>query len=114
MHKVEFTEKIKSIVGNDNVLYTLTESGLIYSWGNSDYKRITRSCDTSLPSRENITEKVDRKSVHVKFDGFILNNAPTARDECQRTWTLKNGVWRKTKVVVAGVTPTQVQFIGFK
>jgi hypothetical protein len=112
MFKVDFKEKIRTMAGHENVLYTLTESGLIYSWGHYN-KRITRSCcDTNAPHLVKITERSDRKYVDVKFDRFMLHTM--AIDVCGRTWTLRNGVWRKTKIVAADSAPTQVQFVGFK
>jgi hypothetical protein len=104
---VDFKEKIRTMVGHENVLYTLTESGLIYSWG---AKRITRSCcDTTAPHLVKITERSDRKYVDVKFDRFMLYT--TAIDVCGQTWALKKGVWRKTKIVAADSAPKHVQFV---
>lgn len=83
----------------------------MYSWGDLGYKRITRSCDTSLPSLVKITERLDRRSVDVNFDRFLSKHEPTAIDLNNRFWTLVDGSWRMN--VTADPAPKLVEFIGF-
>jgi hypothetical protein len=112
MFKIDFKEKIKGIVGSENVLYTLTESGLIYSWGYLGNKRVTRSCDTTIPHLIKITEGSHRKPV--KFNRFVLHNEPAVMDVNDQAWALQKGVWKRVKTFAADTTLKGVQFVGFK
>jgi hypothetical protein len=112
MSKIDFKEKIKGIVGSENVLYTLTESGLIYSWGYLGNKRLTRSCNSAIPHLIKITERSDRKPV--KFSRFVLHNEPAVIDGNDQVWTLQKGIWKRAKAFAADTTLKGVQFVGFK
>jgi hypothetical protein len=104
------------MAGHDNVLLTISESGLIYSWGNLGNKRVTRSTNSCIPSLVVISERIDRsrKSVTVKFNRFIPNHEPTVIDDFNQTWIFRQGNFRKIKHENCDDMPEMVQFVGFK
>ncbi len=108
-------EKIESVAYSENLLTILTVDGSLYSWGDVNSKRITRSQNTLVPSLLRISERIDRKSVPVKFKRLIQAAEIHAMDALDRIWTFKDGLWKKNEIksLNEDLESPQVQYQGF-